>query len=230
MFKHLFKHCLRQSSPRAFEASCEIRKFQNDIPGRLYKVFRQLFNEPPGNTRVETPLQMPRQEDLKKRRSFYQRFQQLSAEAPQQPLALPESNNDAVEKAWLDYKRDLTTPTQVYTYLLASVPDEEMEPLDFWRCFGIQQFPLMTAPVRYFLGIFASQATAERVFSVSTARHRLSSGNLGPKLLSRLVPAHVNYHAVETFSARLSTRAVDSAASSPGKQLQLQTMLAEDSD
>ena len=35
-------------------------------------------------------------------------------------------------------------------------------------------------------------------FSVSTARHRLSSGNLGPKLLSRLVPAHVNYHAVES--------------------------------
>ena len=87
----------------------------------------------------------------------------------------------------------------------------------------------MTTPVRYFLGIFASQATAERVFSVSTARHRLSSGNLGPKLLSRLVPAHVNYHAVEPFRVRLSARAVDSAAS-PSKQLQLQTMLAEDSD
>ena len=44
------------------------------------------------------------------------------------------------------------------------------------------QYPLMAPVARYMLGVRASQATAERVFS-SSGRHRLAFTNLDPHVL-----------------------------------------------
>ena len=57
------------------------------------------------------------------------------------------------------------------------------------------QYPLMAPVARYMLGVFPSQATAERVFSSSGRRHRLAFTNLDPDVLGAVVQSQVHSRA-----------------------------------
>ncbi|CAE7417421.1 unnamed protein product [Symbiodinium sp. CCMP2592] len=197
-------------------------------------VYKQLYNEPPDNQTVETPLQVPNEEDVRKKRSFFNRFQQIPAHEAADaadPRPVPETSGTAVASAWAAFKSSLMV--QVYAYLMGAAPADDVEPLEFWAKFGMAQYPMLVVPARYYLSIFASQATAERTFSTSGARQRLGSGNLSPVMLARLTQAHVNYRSVMQSKARraqLERSGSSSDFSTPPKRKAAELEEGEDSE
>ena len=163
-----------------------------------YKIHGQLHDEPPDNTRVVSEIPYPnarQRRAIEERTSFFNRFQppDTSQAASSNEAAavrpIPDRSDQAVEKAWQKFKLDLKT--QVYAYLVAPQPGYH-DALKFWKEIGVVQYPLMAPVARYMLGVCASQATAERVFSSSGRRHRLAFTNLDPDVLGAIVQSHVN--------------------------------------
>ncbi|CAJ1401166.1 unnamed protein product [Effrenium voratum] len=154
------------------------RKRNQAFLEQCYKIHGQLHDEPPDNTRVVSEIPYPnarQRRAIEERTSFFNRFQppDTSQAASSNEAAavrpIPDRSDQAVEKAWQKFKLDLKT--QVYAYLVAPQPGYH-DALKFWKEIGVVQYPLMAPVARYMLGVRASQATAERVFSSSGRRHR----------------------------------------------------------
>ena len=182
---------------------------------QCYEVYRQMYDEP--NTRVVREIPVPtkkQQQNLSDRKKFFNRFQvqpQPDAEADAKPIPVPIQNEAEVEKAWSSFKLELKT--QVFSYLVCPEPMTH-DALRFWNETGRVQFPLMLPCAKYFLSVYAAQASAERIFSTSGKRHRLASGNLEADMLGRLVSSHVNLSSAREYRAKQAAKKLSGAGSS----------------
>ena len=77
--------------------------------------------------------------------------------------------------------------------------DKQPQLLDWWKTVGSELFPHVSGPARTYLGIRATQASAERVFSRAGRRHTEARTTLLPQTLREHILCHRNLPSCEDF-------------------------------
>ena len=186
------------NDPKDETAMAARRKVNATFAQHCLAVYKQMFDSPPDTQDVSDAPITPTKHKSDK---LFARFSHASppADGKKKQEKEPVQGEQQKTEAWSSFQSALKQ--EAFAYLLAPPPMHETSPLVWWRKHG-SEFPKLLVPARYFLGIPASQASTERLFSVGGRRDDQSHGRLEPTMLGRIVSAQQNLPAVQIYRNR----------------------------